>query len=62
MNILFLTKTHFLNVVQIVQPKSALVVVDIQNDFISGSLASPGAAEVELLTENGAIVDSLDIY
>ena len=37
---------HTLNIVQIVQPKSALVVVDIQNDFISGSLASPGAEEV----------------
>ena len=25
--------------IQIVKPKSALVVVDVQNDFISGSLA-----------------------
>ena len=36
----------FINFVQIVQPRSALVVVDVQNDFISGSLASPRAAEV----------------
>ena len=35
-----------INFGQVVQPRSALVVVDVQNDFISGSLASPGAAEV----------------
>ena len=36
----------YLSIIQIVQPKSALVVVDIQNDFISGSLSSPSAVEV----------------
>ena len=38
-----------INFGQVVQPRSALVVVDVQNDFISGSLASPGAAEVMIV-------------
>ena len=31
---------------KIITPKSALLVIDIQNDFITGSLSSPKAHEV----------------
>ena len=38
--------TKVLPLLQIVQPRSALIVVDVQNDFIAGSLSSSSAVEV----------------
>ena len=33
------TKLHHFEILQIVRPVSCLIVVDVQNDFITGSLA-----------------------
>ena len=45
--VLYNSKKYFrVPVLQIVQPRSALIAVDVQNDFIAGSLSSSSAVEV----------------
>ena len=58
MTIHFATTVYFATL-QVARPSSALVVVDVQNDFISGSLPVPGAAEI---IEGVESLTKLDIW